>query len=150
MPNRKLSPEKRLTGISITIPPWMIDEIDRRSGESGRSKVIVQMLYDALSRGGNEAALGLRLREVELELDRLEQEKEHLSEMFSVVSSQTKKLDDPLVQEAIVVITQRAANYKSNEGEEMQDRAIRNMAEKYLKGPMPQGFIERVRANGHV
>jgi hypothetical protein len=145
LPNVTKKASDRTTVVTLTMPIWIVDEIDRRAEDGNRSRMVFSLCQKALSMEGDLQAVEYRLHEIEAEMTSLETERERLQSVKSEMSETMVPLDDPLVVEAVDVIAQRAVNYKVNEGVEMQDRAIRTMAEKYLNSPMPLGFIELVR-----
>jgi len=147
MANIKRENGERHQGISLTLPTWLIDEIDAISGKAGRSQTVEMYLVESMTRAGNQKVIERRLHDLDVLTAGLDEERERLKSQIAEISTDTKKLDDPLVVQAIKVIAERASNYQRNDGEPMGDKAIRTMAEKYLKTPMPNGFIEKVREN---
>jgi metal-responsive CopG/Arc/MetJ family transcriptional regulator len=146
MANKKKSPENRTQNISITFPNWVIQAVDdMTTKEKTRSSIITRIVIDSLMHQGDKAAIEKRMQEIDDMENSLDEEREGLASILSAMATDIKRLDDPDVIMAAEKVAKIAATYHKNDGELMPEKGIRNMAEKYLKGPMPAGFIEKVR-----
>lgn len=146
MANHRKQPQDKAVRVNWTVPTWISNEVDRRAGTGNSSAIATQLLKSALSMGGDETALEYRLKELEETITKAEEERERLEDIKAQMNAEIKRLDDPAVIGAIKTIAERATNYQRSENEPMTDRAIRTMAERILKGPVPNGFIDRVRS----
>jgi hypothetical protein len=143
--NKRKDGTERTADIHITMPIWMIDEVDRRGGEYGRSKTITELCRRGLSMDKNEEAVDSRIKEIEEEIERQAAELKHLQSIKDTMVKDALALDDPRVVDVAESVATAAYNYQVSEREPIKDKAIKTMAEKWLNGPMPQGFIEKVR-----
>jgi hypothetical protein len=147
MANKKKSPQNRTQNFSITFPVWVIQAIDEMcTKDHTRSSIVTGMVIDSLTHKGDKNAIERRMQEIDDQENALDEERENLASVLSAMMTDIKRLDDPDVVMAAQKVAKFAAIYHKNDGELMPDKGIRNLAEKYLKGPMPAGFIEKVRS----
>lgn len=129
--------------ITPTIPQHQVDFLN--SVDSNTSQALSKVIDHYMILIGNKEAIESRLREIKDARESLDDEEERLSATLAAVSVDTKKLEDPEVQRAIAKIGDSAVNSYNFDKTHVTNLGIKNMAEKQLKGPMPNGFINKVR-----